>query len=112
MTVAMLSDFTFGIHVSATSQSGMAAGMNHGAMSSKSVSCASVCTTTTINRGDDLEIIENERDDDDKAVPFYALIDKHHTSISKQHSVTARELIKYEPPPGLPLYIKFASLRM
>ncbi|MCA9332205.1 hypothetical protein KC968_04710 [Candidatus Saccharibacteria bacterium] len=112
ITIAVINTFTFGgLHAGAMSQQSMSGGMNHGSMSTKSVSCVSVCTTATVNRGDDLELPDKNEDDDEPSLPFSLTTSKIIASLEKQHSDVARSLVKYEPPPGIPLYIQFLTLR-
>lgn len=110
--VGVMNLFTFGtLHAAAMPQAARMSGMNHGVMSSKSVSCVTVCTTATFSRGDDLELLDSEQDDDETTAPFYASTSEAIAGISKLHSDTTRNLVKFEPPPGRPLYIQFATLR-
>lgn len=111
LSIAVINTFAFvGLHAGAMSQQSMSGGMSHGTMSTKSVSCVSVCTTATVNRGDDLEL-PDKNEDDEPSLPFSLTAAEIIASLEKQHSNVARSLVKYEPPPGMPLYIQFATLR-
>lgn len=112
LSIAVINTFAFGgLHAGAMSQQSMSGGMSHGTMSTKSVSCVSDCTTATVNRGDDLELPDKNEDDDEPSLPSSLTAAEIIASLEKQHSNVARSLVKYEPPPGIPLYIQFLTLR-
>lgn len=112
ISIVVFNTFTFGgLHVSAMSQETASGGMSHGIKSIASISCVSVCTTITVKCADDLEIPDKNEDDDEPALPFSLTVAETTASLNQLHSEKARSIVKYEPPPGIPLYIQFAALR-
>lgn len=101
--------FVMGAHSSAMSMSSShsMSGMKH---AKTSVSCISLCASATTYRLSDLEIIDNE-EDDEPSTPFYTAFQQPLLGLASQHTVLAREAVKFEPPPGLPAYIQFAVFR-
>lgn len=75
-----------------------------------SVSCVTLCASATSNKLKDLENFDNE-DDHEPRKPFYITYQQPLQGFEAYHTTLAREVVKFEPPPGLPGYIRFAVFR-
>lgn len=106
LLIGVMNLFVMGAHSSAMSMtsSHSMTGMKH---ANTSVSCISLCVFATTYKLSDLEVIDNE-DDDEPSTPFYTAYQQSLHRLASQHTVRAREAVKFEPPPGLPAYIQFA----
>ncbi len=69
-----------------------------------------MCFCYNTYRLSDLEIINNE-EDDDISTPFYTAFQQRLIGLVSQHTALALEVVKLEPPQGLPAYIQFAVFR-
>lgn len=100
LLITVMNIFVLGAHSSAMS------GMKH---AKTSVGCITLCASTSSNRLSDIEIIDNE--DDEPGEPFYTAYQQPLLSLESHHTAIAREAVKFEPPPGIPGYIRFAVFR-
>lgn len=109
LLIAVMNLFVMGAHSSAMSASSShsMAGMKH---TKTSVTCITLCTSATSQKLTDLEIFDNE-DDDEPSKASYLINQDSLQSLAAFHSSIAREAVKFEPPPGLPGYIRFAVFR-
>lgn len=104
----LLSVFSFGLHVSAMSQSPVHTGNGMGHATNTS-SCGSVCALATSYKN---ELIEIDEDDEPQA-PFYLQAQSQLISgLVKKHEQETKAAIEREPPPGgLPAYISLTVFR-
>lgn len=81
--------------------------MQHG----QSVTCATLCNLTTPTNE---QPVGGEDDGEDEARPTqtaqYLSLDAI-PALARLHSDTARKVVKFEPPPGLPAYILLSVFR-
>lgn len=112
VSIVIINIFTFGsLHTGSMSRLKVSGGMYHKMVSAKSAGCVNLCSTAAVNRTENLEISEDNKDDDEPALPLYVSSGDVIASLAGQHSAVAGTLVKYEPPPDLLKYIKFSALR-
>lgn len=91
----------------AMSSSHSMTGMKH---AKTSVNCITLCASATSNKLNDLEVIDEE-DNEEPSEPFYVAYRQPLAALATYHSHIARYAVKFEPPPGVPVYIRLAVFR-
>lgn len=108
MAVVLLNSISFAGHTSAMStMSHEMSGMKH--TSSDATSCATLCRTAVVNNQENPIRSDENEDDDEPALPFYAQNQQLHLdrkSISQR--LYAAEI---KPPPKIPIYILYGVFR-
>ncbi len=107
--VAILNLFVFGGHSSAMS-SGSAHSMGSAKHTKASQNCMTLCMSASQREAHELGVVD-ENEDKEPSVPFYTVSQQAIQLLEKLHTTYAKFAVLFEPPPGLPLYIQFATLR-
>ncbi len=108
LAVVLLNSLTFVGHSAAMStMSHEMGGMKH--TSSDTTSCATLCRTAVVNKEDAVFRDDENEDDDEPALPFYAQNQQLHQD---GKSITQRlYAAEIKPPPKIPIYILYGVFR-
>lgn len=108
LAVVLLNSLIFAGHSAAMStMSHEMNGMSHD--SSNTSSCATLCRTAVVNKEEIVINVDENEDDDEPVVPFYAqnrLLRLDEKSVSQR--LYAAEV---KPPPKIPIYILYGVFR-
>ena len=108
LAVVLLNSINFAGHTSAMStMSHEMSGMSHS--STNSSSCATLCRTAVVNKEDAVIRNDENEDDDEPALPFYA----QNQPLRLDEEFVSQRLYAAEikPPPRIPIYILYGVFR-
>ncbi len=108
LAVVLLNSLTFVGHSAAMSTMSQDMGsMKH--TSSDATSCATLCRTAVVNKEDAATRNEENEDDDEPALPFYA---QNQQAYQDGKSISQRlYAAEIKPPPKIPIYILYGVFR-
>lgn len=108
LAVVLLNSLTFVGHSAALSTtSHEMGGMQH--TSSDATSCATLCRTAVVNKEDAAISNDENEDDDEPALPFYA---QNQQAYQDGKSISQRlYAAEIKPPPKIPIYILYGVFR-
>lgn len=108
LAIVLLNSLTFVGHSAALStMSHEMGGMQH--TSSDATSCATHCRTAVVNKEDAAISNDENEDDDEPALPFYA---QNQQAYQDGKSISQRlYAAEIKPPPKIPIYILYGVFR-